>query len=225
MSLTGSLHVPDLVGVVQLVCLEGRAAHLRVREGARAGSLYFADGKVVHAEFEDLEGEPAFQRLIGVQGGAFELEYGTAAPRETITRSVQALLLDACRRRDEGEQGQNNGLGSLARAAIEPGLARGLVLVEKDGTVLSQQDLADPKATARLIALLVREAEGIGELLRLGAIRRAWVHAPDGRCLVVAPHGPRWVGIDAEGGPAGRRLEAALDQVLGAGGGRGPAAE
>lgn len=225
MSLTGNLHVPDLVGVIQLVCLEGRPAHLRVREGERAGSLYFADGKVVHAEFEGLEGEPAFQRLVGVQGGAFELEYGTPSPRQTITRPVQALLLDACRRRDEGERAQSNGLGTLARAAIEPGLARGLVLVEKDGTIVSQQDLPDPGARARLIARLVREAEGIGGLLRLGTVRRAWVHAPDGRCFVMTPYGARWVGIEAEGGPAGRRLEAALDQVLGAGGGRGPAAE
>lgn len=225
MSLTGNLHVPDLVGVIQLVSLEGRTAHLRVREGARAGSLYFADGKVVHAEFEGLEGESAFQRLVWVQGGAFELEYGTAPPRRTITRPVQALLLDACRSRDEGERGQNNGLGTLARGTIEPGLARGLVLVEKDGTILSQQDLADPEARARLIARLVREAEAIGGLLRLGAVRRAWVHAADGRCFVMAPYGPRWVGIDAEGGPAGRRLEAALDQVLGAGGEREPAVE
>ena len=225
MSLTGHLHVPDLVGVIQLVCLERRVAHLRVGEGARAGSLYFADGKVVHAEFEGLEGESAFERLIGVQGGAFELEYGTAPPRHTITRPVQALLLDACRRRDEGERGQNNGLGTLARAAIEPGLARGLVLVEKDGTVVSQQDLPDPEARARLIARLVREAEGIGALLRLGALRRAWVYPSNGPCFIVAPYGPRWVGIEAEGGPAGRRLEAALDQILSASGGRGPAEE
>ncbi len=223
MSLTGHLQVPDLVGVIQLVCLEHRAAHLRVGEGARAGSLYFAGGKVVHAEFEGLEGEPAFHRLAIVQGGAFELTYDVPAPRQTITRTVQALLLDTFHRQDERARAPQNGLGTLASAVLEPGLARGLVLVERDGTILTQEHLADAEARARLIARLVREAEGIGTLLRLGALRRAWVHASDGRCFIMAPYGPRWVGIEAEGGPAGRRLEAALDQVLSAGGGHGPA--
>lgn len=224
MSLTGSMRVPNLAGVIQFLCLERAAARLRVKDGARAGAIYFANGEAVHAEFEDLEGDPAFQRILSVEGGAFELEYGAVPPRRTITQPVAALLLCHFHRQDESKRVLNNGLGTLVRALIDPGLARGLILVESDGTILTQQQVSDPGGCARLIAQLVREVEGIGTLLRLGPIRRAWVHTPDGQCTVVTPYGGRWVGIQAERGPAGRRLGAVLDEVLG-GRGAKPAEE
>lgn len=224
MSLTGNLRVPNLVGVIQLVCLERAVARLHVRAGAREGHIYFADGQAVHAEFEDLLGDAAFERILSIEGGAFELTYGTVPPRQTITQPVEAMLLDVFRRKDEAKRALSNGLGTLTRALVAPGLARGLILVEHDGTILTEQKMADPEACARLVADIVREVEGIGTSLRLGAVERVWVHAPDGRCLAVIPHGPRWVGIEAERGPAGRRLAAALDEVL-AGAGRAPAEE
>lgn len=224
MSLTGNLRVPNLVGVIQLVCMERAAARLRIQAGARAGGIYFANGEAVHAEFEGLEGDPAFERILSMEGGAFELTYGAVPPRQTITQPAEAMLLDLFRRKDEAKRALNNGLGTLTRALVAPGLARGLILVERDGTILTEQQVADPEGCARTITEIVREVEGISTPLRLGPIDRIWVHAPDGRCFVVIPYGPRWVGIEAERGPAGRRLGAALDQVLGAGG-REPAEE
>lgn len=224
MSLTGNLQVPNLIGVIQLVCLERAVARLSVQAGAREGVIYFASGEAVHAEIEGLEGTAAFERILDIEGGAFELTYGAIPPRHSITQPVEAMLLDAFRRKDEARRALGNGLGTLTRALIAPGLARGLILVEQDGTILTEQKMAEPEGCARLIAEILRETEGIGTALRLGPVGRIWVHAPDGRCLVVIPYGPRWVGIEGERGPAGRRLGAVLDEVL-AMAGRGPAEE
>lgn len=225
MALTGNLHVPDLVGVIQLVCLERRTAHLRVLNRARIGSIYFAAGQAVHAQFEELEGEAAFQRILQLEGGVFELEYGTAAPRRTIARSTQALMLEVLRRQDEKGQPAHDVAETLARALVGPGLSTGLVVAEQDGTLVAQHQLADPEGRARLIAHLLREAEGMGGPLRLGAVRRVRLYAPDNRTFVAVPYGPRWLGLEAERGPAERKLEAAVEQVLDGEPGAGSAKE
>jgi hypothetical protein len=219
MALEGNFQVVSPAGVIQLVCLERRTAHLRVQEGTRAGGLYFVDGEVVHAEFDGLEGEPAFIRIVQVEGGNFTLEDGAAAPRRTVNRPAQFLLLEASRRQDEDARTEADGLVSLTRALLEQGLARGFILVGRDGFLHSRHQMADAEARARLIARLLPEAEAIGGALRLGALRRAWLYAAEGRAFAVAPYGARWVGVEAKGGPAGGRLAAALDRALPGGGG------
>jgi hypothetical protein len=222
MSLKGSLAVPNLSGLIQLVSLERLVARLRVQQGARAGCLYFADGAVVHAEFEGLEGEPAFQSILNLEGGAFELEPNVPSPRQTLDRPVEALLLDACRRRDEVDRAHNNGLGTLTKAVIEPGLARGLLLVEPDGCILFQHNLPDAERYAAAIARLDHEGKQIGGLLKLGDLRRGRIQSSDGGSLVLLRYNDRWVGVKAAPGMA-RRLDAALDHI--AAGGPEPAVE
>ena len=222
MPLKGSLAVPNLAGLIQLVSLERLVARLRVQQGSRSGCLYFADGAVVHAEFEGLEGEPAFQSILNLDGGAFELEPNVRSPRQTLERPVEALLLDACRRKDEVDRAHNNGLGTLTKAVIEPGLARGLLLVEPDGCILFQHNLPDAERYAAAIAHVDKDGESIGALLKLGGLRRGRIHSADGSSLVLLRYNNRWVGVKAAPGMA-RRLDAALDHI--AAGGPEPAPE
>ncbi|HWP35118.1 MAG TPA: DUF4388 domain-containing protein [Thermodesulfobacteriota bacterium] len=222
MALTGNLHVPDLLGVIQLVCLERRTAHLRVRDGTRSASVYFEAGQAVHAQYETLEGEPAFQRILAIEGGVFELEDGVPPPRRTIVRPTQALLLESLHCQDETAQPGPGAVAALARALVEPGLARGFVLADPDGTVGGHYELPDPAAQGRLLAHLVREAQAAGAPLRLGALRRARLYGPGGRLVLAVPYsGTQWLGLEAERGPGERRLEAALDRILS---GRAPGA-
>ena len=59
------------------------------------------NGQVVDAEVESLQGEAAFYRLLGWEGGTFRVEFGQfhRAPRTEL--GTQALLLEGMRRIDE----------------------------------------------------------------------------------------------------------------------------
>jgi hypothetical protein len=70
-----------------------------VRSGANRGWIYFRDGEIVHAEYEDLSGEEAFYSILSWDLGIFECDL--VAPRaETIQESWDFLLIESMRRLD-----------------------------------------------------------------------------------------------------------------------------
>lgn len=90
----------ELVDVVQLACLEGHDRHLAVKFGQQTGSIFFADGEIVHARAEALEGQDAFFSIMCWPSGTFTLTFGRTATR-SIDASWNFLLTEAMRRLDE----------------------------------------------------------------------------------------------------------------------------
>ncbi len=108
--LRGSLAVMDLAEVAQAIALGGKTGDLVVTTGSDEGKLVFDRGRLVHAEFKRLMGEPAFAALLVAahrQRGSFRFDsMERAAPRaRSIDRSLESLLLSVAAEIDENRAG------------------------------------------------------------------------------------------------------------------------
>ncbi len=92
------LHLPD---IIQLVSVSGKSGVFHLSDGGHRGNIWLQEGRIVHAEHEDLWGEDAVYALAIWRSGEFRFEAGTTAPRQTIQKSNTNLLMEAARRLDE----------------------------------------------------------------------------------------------------------------------------
>jgi len=116
--LRGSLDVMDLAEVAQAIALGGKTGHLVLALASGEGTVFFDRGRIVHAEFGRLVGEPAFTALVVTShrepGGTFcfnPMEAATSFQR-TIERSVESLLLNTAAGIDEGRADTAAGVSS-----------------------------------------------------------------------------------------------------------------
>jgi hypothetical protein len=92
------LHLPD---IIQLVGVSGKTGVFHLSDASHRGDIWLHEGRIVHAETEDLSGEEAVYALAIWRAGEFRFEAGVAAPRHTIRKSNTNLLMEAARRLDE----------------------------------------------------------------------------------------------------------------------------
>jgi predicted regulator of Ras-like GTPase activity (Roadblock/LC7/MglB family)/CheY-like chemotaxis protein len=91
----------QLVDIVQVNNLSKATNALRVNADGREGIIYFLDGDIVHAIYDDLVGENAFYKLMSFQGGKIDTFYPDKFPESTISRPVDSLLLKSTLLSDE----------------------------------------------------------------------------------------------------------------------------
>jgi DNA-binding response OmpR family regulator len=98
---TGNLSELSCVDVIQMLCIARKSTALRLSEGQSAGVVHIENGELVHAVWDDVVGEEAFFRMLGVKKGSF---YTAPLPPE-LERSIrgdwQHLLIEGLRRLDE----------------------------------------------------------------------------------------------------------------------------
>jgi hypothetical protein len=92
------LHLPD---IIQLVSVSGKTGVFRLSDGTNHGDIWLHEGRIVHAEHEDLAGEEAVYSLAIWRSGEFRFEAGVPSPRQSIQKSNTNLLMEAARRLDE----------------------------------------------------------------------------------------------------------------------------
>jgi uncharacterized protein DUF4388 len=92
------LHLPD---IIQLISVSGKTGVFHLTDGALKGQIYLNDGKIVHAELDDVAGEEAVYTLAIWSQGDFRFEPGVATEHRTISKSNTNLLMEAARRLDE----------------------------------------------------------------------------------------------------------------------------
>jgi hypothetical protein len=92
------LHLPD---IIQLVSVSGKTGVFRLTDGAHQGNIWLHEGRIVHAEHDDLSGEEAVYALAIWRTGEFRFEAGVPSPRQSIQKSNTNLLMEAARRLDE----------------------------------------------------------------------------------------------------------------------------
>jgi hypothetical protein len=101
MSFQGSLAELPLPDVIQLVSSSGKTGCFHLTDGDIKGQIYIQEGKIVHAQVEDLSGEEAVYQLAIWSKGEFFFETGATVASNTITKTNTNLLMEAARRLDE----------------------------------------------------------------------------------------------------------------------------
>jgi hypothetical protein len=92
------LHLPD---IIQLISVSGKTGVFHLTDGELKGQIYLNDGKIVHAELDDVAGEEAVYALAIWSQGEFRFDPGVATEHRTISKSNTNLLMEAARRLDE----------------------------------------------------------------------------------------------------------------------------
>jgi two-component system chemotaxis response regulator CheB len=98
----GTLNNVQLSDVLQMCCIGGTSTAIRVTKDGRQGTIYLVEGEIVHTEAGDISGETAFFVIMGWNQGNFESIMGKRPDRKTIVHNWQHLIMEACRRQDEG---------------------------------------------------------------------------------------------------------------------------
>jgi CheY-like chemotaxis protein len=99
----------QLTDIIQLNCLGKMKTALSISKDDQEGMIYFQDGEIVHAECGKLSGEEALFTVVGWEGGDFTTKSGETAPVKTIKQPWQELLIEAMRRKDEGQLTERDG--------------------------------------------------------------------------------------------------------------------
>ncbi|MCC6742378.1 MAG: DUF4388 domain-containing protein [Acidobacteria bacterium] len=101
-SITGDLADISIFDIVQILENSKMSGVLTIRSGARSGSVYFNDGKVVDATFGQKIGLEGFGELIEATDGQFEFEKTQTRYQARIDAgSNTSLILDVLRDKDE----------------------------------------------------------------------------------------------------------------------------
>ncbi len=97
----GTISEFQLTDLIQMNCLGRMTTALYIEHEGTRGEIYFDEGNIVHAEFENLEGEEAFYEILSWEGGNFSVEREKIPAKETIIKGWQSVLLEGMRRLDE----------------------------------------------------------------------------------------------------------------------------
>lgn len=108
MAMQGNLKDMNLADLIQHICLDKRTVWLAVKHGQQQAILFLDEGKIVHAELGDVEGEEVVYEALQWQQGTFKFEAGRKSPRKTIDRHWSTVLLEGARRLDESNQSSNS---------------------------------------------------------------------------------------------------------------------
>lgn len=102
----GVLRRVGLQDVLQMECLARNSSVLGISAGNVQGNIFVKDGQIVHAQCGKKSGEDAFNYLLSLSGGSFDVKPYAPPPTQTISGSWEFLLMEAARKRDEVAGGE-----------------------------------------------------------------------------------------------------------------------
>ena len=108
----GTVAVSMLADVVQLHSLAGSTGVLEVSTAKQKGQIFFAKGRIVHAEDGQVEGREAFNHILAWKSGRFAF-LRQRVHKETIHVPSSELLIDALRVADEASRPPDDLLSSF----------------------------------------------------------------------------------------------------------------
>jgi len=97
----GVLRRVGLQDVLQMECLARNSSILKITAGSIQGLVYVKEGQIIHAQCGERTGEEAFNYLLGLAGGEFDVTTFVDPPNRSINGSWEFLLMEAARKRDE----------------------------------------------------------------------------------------------------------------------------
>ena len=158
------------------------------------GRIYIEDGRIIHAVTGEMAGEPAFQKLFSLEGGAFQLQPLSRRPQRTIEGQWEFLLMEAARVHDESASatpepepvaqtatasrfGNSGGDCRFSARVAETLICSG------QGAPLYEWQCSDANARVALLAEIAQQASRLGRLLPLGKFDRLEIQLPASRAV------------------------------------------
>jgi len=103
---TLGLHSVSLSDILQLLATSQRSGTLFVHHPLSKASIYFAEGKLIHAQFKAFIGEEAILALFQDEQGNFEFVAGEVTVDKSISKSLDVLLMKAILEQQKSKNSQ-----------------------------------------------------------------------------------------------------------------------
>ncbi len=189
-----------LADLVQMECLARNSSVLELFREHSLGRIYIEEGQIIHAVSGEFFGERAFQKLLSLTGGTFELHEFEPPPERTLNRTWEYLLGEAARQQDllnsRAHPGGDLGGGAEAVSTEPAGSVMEMLICSGTGEELYNWQC--PAAAARLALMqeIAIRAEKIIPEIQLGKLDRMEIKLTGSR-IVVQPRTDRliWVRV------------------------------
>jgi CheY-like chemotaxis protein len=149
----GVLRRVGLTDVIQMECLARSSSVLEVSAARMTGQLFIETGQIVHAQCGDLTGEEAFNRLLSMSGGQFNLKPFTEPPTRSLSGQWEFLLMEAARKSDEDKEALAAATAAApASETFQEEIERITAAAISETASPQPLELADPPGTPSLLA-------------------------------------------------------------------------
>ncbi len=189
----------SLLDIIQMESFSRNSTVLRITRGPLVAKLWLQDGEMIDAEAEGARGEVAFRRILAWKSGTFEnLPPEPDRPR-TITKPLNALLLESAQTMDENanptsetqfiDASHRKTIWKLSLLTREG--AEFVVSVPPEG--LGEPEALGTQATEQLAVwtrLAAKTAKKIGDKIEAGPLSHIAGHNLD-KQYVVLPDGEK----------------------------------
>jgi CheY-like chemotaxis protein len=207
----GVLRTVGLQDILQMECLARSSSILEITSPGQRGQIFIEMGQIIHAEVGHHEGEEAFNRLLTLKGGEFNLHPFAEPARRTISGSWEFLLMEAARQRDEAAEATSEERGAglpeppastprkepsrTGKPAPAPAAAAGeddatlrprideVLVASPQGDVLYEWQCRQATERIRFLEFVSQRAHQLGQGLPLGPFDRLEVEAAQTRAI------------------------------------------
>jgi CheY-like chemotaxis protein len=100
----GVLRRVGLQDVIQMECLARSSSVLEISNRLATGKIYIDTGQIIHAQVGSATGEKAFNQLMSLSGGQFNLRPFAEPPERSLSGQWEFLLMEAARKSDEAKE-------------------------------------------------------------------------------------------------------------------------
>lgn len=152
----GMLSGISLGDLIQIKCMSGVTAALRVREGKRQGVIFFYRGEIIHALCDELDGEEAFYEIISFAHGQLDTINIAELPKRTIFQSVAGLMLEGARRQDEKGTTTKNKPRKKSPPKAKAAIPREIARLDFAQLTVADKEVTRPLSLAELLTTLKR---------------------------------------------------------------------
>jgi len=152
--LSGDLKQFSISNLVQLNCEERNSSQVTIDTIGGQARIFFDNGDIVHACYNDLKGEQALYQILRFQEGRFHVFEESRMPIRTIHTSMNSLLLEGMRMIDENSRDQQFLLKQVGdNLKVIPGIIKISIHTASGSQIFSLKNDAPARdyALARLI--------------------------------------------------------------------------
>ena len=103
-TLNGSLAQMNVIDLLQSLELGRKNCALTLTNNGDRCDLFFAEGQINHAVYDDLKGDEAVYKVLMWTGGSFRIDFTGKSAEQSCTRSTQGLLMEGLRMLDESNR-------------------------------------------------------------------------------------------------------------------------
>lgn len=172
----------SLSSFLQLLEIERKTCTLKVRSKRGEGYLYFIKGELMDATFKNMDPEKAVYEIVSWDEVEMEIKTGCKRMKKTIKDSLQFIMMEAFRIKDEKEKDdQAEGGDEYPKEGATKGKGGSLEVADAGGTGKRAPKKATRQKEVNVMAIQdkLKEFAGIGGFVGVG------VFTPTGEALAI----------------------------------------